>query len=121
MEYLFTLVLGALAGFLARWYMLRRDYRRVSGVTRRVGQFTSSLGLLGGLIGAVIVPALMERFSRSFLSAVSCHPVSRGAQHGAKHPDRYGSDGDGGTRQWLHLKASRAFLRPAIILPFGWR
>ena len=60
MEYLFTLVLGALAGFLARWYMLRRDYRQYPSYPQgwAIHLF---LGFIGGLIGAVIVPALMER------------------------------------------------------------
>ncbi len=60
MEYLFTLVLGALAGFLARWYMLHRDYRQYPSYPQgwAIHLF---LGFIGGLIGAVIVPALMER------------------------------------------------------------
>ena len=60
MEYLFTLVLGALAGFLARWYMLRRDYRQYPSYPQGWA-IHLLLWVIGGLIGAVIVPALMER------------------------------------------------------------
>lgn len=59
MEYLFTLVSGAFAGFLARWYMLRRDYRQYPSYPQgwAIHLF---LGFIGGLIGAVIVPAFLE-------------------------------------------------------------
>jgi uncharacterized membrane protein YeaQ/YmgE (transglycosylase-associated protein family) len=59
MEYLFTVLSGALAGFLARWYMLRRDYRQYPSYPQgwAIHLF---LGFIGGLIGAVIVPAFLE-------------------------------------------------------------
>ena len=65
----FTLVLGALADF---W----RVVHAASGLSA-VSELPAGLGnsplpwVYWGLIGAVIVPALMERFFRSFLSAVS--------------------------------------------------
>lgn len=59
MKYLSTLGLGTLAGFLARLYMLRRDYRQYPSYPQgwAIHLF---LGFIGGLIGAVIVPALMD-------------------------------------------------------------
>src|SRR5690554_4764367 len=60
MSYLFTLTLATLAGFLARLYMLRRDYRQYPSYPQgwAIHLF---LGFIGGSIGAVIVPAVLER------------------------------------------------------------
>ncbi|HHY10377.1 MAG TPA: hypothetical protein GX528_07410 [Firmicutes bacterium] len=60
MEYLVTLVTASLAGFFARWYMLRRDYRQYPSYPQgwAVHLF---LGFIGALIGAVIVPAFLEK------------------------------------------------------------
>ena len=59
MEYLFTIVLGTSAGLLARWYMLRRDYRQYPSYPQgwAIHLF---LGFIGGLIGAIIPPAFLE-------------------------------------------------------------
>lgn len=59
MEYLFTVVIGAVAGLAARWYMLRRDYRQYPSYPQgwAIHLF---LGFIGGLIGAIIVPAFLE-------------------------------------------------------------
>lgn len=54
-----TLVVATLAGFLARLYMLRRDYRQYPSYPQgwAIHLF---LGFIGGAIGAVIVPAVLE-------------------------------------------------------------
>lgn len=54
-----TLVVATLAGFLARLYMLRRDYRQYPSYPQgwAINLF---LGFIGGAIGAVIVPAVLE-------------------------------------------------------------
>lgn len=53
-------VLAALGGTLARWYMLQRDYRQYPSYPQgwAIHLF---LGFIGGTIGAVIVPAFLER------------------------------------------------------------
>ena len=60
MKYLTTVVMGALAGFFARWYMLRRDYRQYPSYPQgwAIHLF---LGFIGGLIGAIIVPSFIEQ------------------------------------------------------------
>jgi uncharacterized membrane protein YeaQ/YmgE (transglycosylase-associated protein family) len=60
MKYLITVIMGALAGFFARWYMLRRDYRQYPSYPQgwAIHLF---LGFIGGLIGAVIVPSFLEQ------------------------------------------------------------
>lgn len=59
MKYLFTLIIAILGGFLARLYMLRRDYRQYPSYPQgwAIHLF---LGFIGGSIGAIIVPALLE-------------------------------------------------------------
>ncbi|HHT91502.1 MAG: YIEGIA family protein [Bacillota bacterium] len=59
MKYLITLVVATSAGFLARLYMLRRDYRQYPSYPQgwAIHLF---LGFIGGSIGAVIVPAILE-------------------------------------------------------------
>lgn len=59
MKYLPTLVIATLAGFLARLYMLRRDYRQYPSYPQgwAIHLF---LGFIGASIGAIIVPALLE-------------------------------------------------------------
>ncbi len=59
MKYMLTLVVATLAGFLARLYMLRRDYRQYPSYPQgwAIHLF---LGFIGGAIGAVIVPAVLE-------------------------------------------------------------
>jgi len=58
-KYLLTLIIATLAGFLARLYMLRRDYRQYPSYPQgwAIHLF---LGFIGGFIGAVIVPAVLE-------------------------------------------------------------
>jgi len=58
-KYLFTLIIAILGGFLARLYMLRRDYRQYPSYPQgwAIHLF---LGFIGGSIGAIIVPALLE-------------------------------------------------------------
>lgn len=60
MKYLLTIVMAALGGFLARWYMLRRDYRQYPSYPQgwAIHLF---LGFIGGLIGSIIVPAFLEK------------------------------------------------------------
>ncbi|NLJ80425.1 MAG: hypothetical protein GX335_05320 [Firmicutes bacterium] len=60
MNYALTVITAALAGFLARWYMLRRDYRQYPSYPQgwAIHLF---LGFIGGLIGAIIVPAFLEK------------------------------------------------------------
>ncbi|NLL47012.1 MAG: hypothetical protein GX249_00355 [Firmicutes bacterium] len=59
MKYILTLVLAILGGVLARLYMLRRDYRQYPSYPQgwAIHLF---LGFIGGAIGAIIVPALLE-------------------------------------------------------------
>ena len=59
MNYLLTLVVATVAGFLARFYMLRRDYRQYPSYPQgwAIHLF---LGFIGASIGAVIVPAVLE-------------------------------------------------------------
>ena len=59
MKYLPTLVIATLVGFLARLYMLRRDYRQYPTYPQgwAIHLF---LGFIGGAIGAIIVPAILE-------------------------------------------------------------
>lgn len=59
MKYMFTLVIATLAGFLARLYMLRRDYRQYPSYPQgwAIHLF---VGFIGASIGAVIVPAVLE-------------------------------------------------------------
>lgn len=59
MKYLVTLGMATLAGLLARLYMLRRDYRQYPSYPQgwAIHLF---LGFIGGLIGAIIVPAFLE-------------------------------------------------------------
>lgn len=59
MKYLPTLVIATLVGFLARLYMLRRDYRQYPSYPQgwAIHLF---LGFIGGAIGAIIVPAILE-------------------------------------------------------------
>ncbi|HBN95955.1 MAG TPA: hypothetical protein DDZ66_06625 [Firmicutes bacterium] len=59
MKYIVTLGIATLAGFLARLYMLRRDYRQYPSYPQgwAIHLF---LGFIGGSIGAVIVPAVLE-------------------------------------------------------------
>lgn len=60
MKYLFTLTIATLAGFLARLYMLRRDYRQYPSYPQgwAIHLF---VGFIGAAIGAVIVPAVLEQ------------------------------------------------------------
>lgn len=60
MKYLLTITLASLGGFFARWYMLRRDYRQYPSYPQgwAIHLF---LGFIGGLIGAIIVPAFLEK------------------------------------------------------------
>jgi len=59
LKYLLTLVIATTAGFLARLYMLRRDYRQYPSYPQgwAIHLF---LGFIGGAIGAFIVPAVLE-------------------------------------------------------------
>ncbi len=59
MKYLVTLVVATLAGVMARLYMLRRDYRQYPSYPQgwAIHLF---LGFIGGAIGAIIVPAILE-------------------------------------------------------------
>lgn len=59
MKYLLTLVVATLAGLLARMYMLRRDYRQYPSYPQgwAIHLF---LGFIGGSIGAIIVPSILE-------------------------------------------------------------
>src|SRR5690554_1699857 len=59
MKYLPTLEIATLVGFLARLYMLRRDYRQYPSYPQgwAIHLF---LGFIGGAIGAFIVPAVLE-------------------------------------------------------------
>ena len=60
MSHIFTLLAGTGAGFLARLYMLRRDYRQYPSYPQgwAVHLF---VGFIGAAIGAVIVPAVLEK------------------------------------------------------------
>lgn len=60
MKYLLTIILATLGGFFARWYMLRSDYRQYPSYPQgwAIHLF---LGFIGGLIGAIIVPAFLEK------------------------------------------------------------
>lgn len=60
MKYMLTLIMGTLAGFLARLYMLRRDYRQYPSYPQgwAIHLF---LGFISGLIGSIIVPAFLEK------------------------------------------------------------
>lgn len=59
MKYLFTIGLAALSGLSARLYMLRRDYRQYPSYPQgwAVHLF---IGFIGALLGAVLVPSLVE-------------------------------------------------------------
>lgn len=59
MKYLATLTVATLAGFFARFSMLRTDYRQYPSYPQgwAIHMF---LGFIGGLIGAIIVPAFLE-------------------------------------------------------------
>ncbi|NMB00511.1 MAG: hypothetical protein GX971_03165 [Firmicutes bacterium] len=59
MSYIFTLVIATAAGFFARLYMLRRDYRQYPSYPQgwAIHLF---VGFIGAAIGAVIVPAVLE-------------------------------------------------------------
>jgi len=58
-KYILTLIIASLGGVLARLYMLRRDYRQYPSYPQgwAIHLF---LGFIGGSIGAIIVPALLE-------------------------------------------------------------
>jgi hypothetical protein len=60
MKYSLTIILATLGGLLARWYMLRRDYRQYPSYPQgwAIHLF---LGFIGGMIGAIIVPAFLEK------------------------------------------------------------
>src|SRR5690554_4561850 len=60
MSHIITLLTGTSAGFLARLYMLRRDYRQYPSYPQgwAVHLF---VGFIGAAIGAVIVPAVIEK------------------------------------------------------------
>ena len=60
MSHIVTLLTGTSAGFLARLYMLRRDYRQYPSYPQgwAVHLF---VGFIGAAIGAVIVPAVIEK------------------------------------------------------------
>ncbi len=60
MEYLFTIIVATLSGFFARLYMLRRDYRQYPSYPQgwAVHLF---LGFIGALLGAVLIPSLVEK------------------------------------------------------------
>lgn len=59
MKYLLTIIISTLGGLFSRWYMLRRDYRQYPSYPQgwAIHLF---LGFIGGLIGAIIVPAFLE-------------------------------------------------------------
>lgn len=59
MDYLFSVVLAALSGLAARLYMLRRDYRQYPSYPQgwAIHLF---IGFIGALLGAVLVPSLIE-------------------------------------------------------------
>ena len=59
MRYILTIIAATLAGLGARWYMLRRDYRQYPSYPQgwAIHLF---LGFIGGLLGAIIVPAFLE-------------------------------------------------------------
>lgn len=60
MKYLFTIWAATLAGFLARFYMLRRDYRQYPSYPQgwAIHLF---VGFIGATIGAIIVPSVLEK------------------------------------------------------------
>lgn len=60
MKYLFTIWAATLAGFLARFYMLRRDYRQYPSYPQgwAIHLF---VGFIGAAIGAIIVPSVLEK------------------------------------------------------------
>lgn len=60
MNYLLTIILASISGFFARLYMLRRDYRQYPSYPQgwAVHLF---IGFIGALLGAVLVPSLMEK------------------------------------------------------------
>lgn len=59
-KYWLTVVLSTGAGFLARLYMLRSDYRQYPGYPH--GYVTHlSLGFIAAALGAVAIPALVEK------------------------------------------------------------
>lgn len=60
MSHIFNLVTATTAGFLARLYMLRRDYRQYPSYPQgwAIHLF---VGFIGAAIGAVIVPAVIEK------------------------------------------------------------
>lgn len=60
MSHVVTLVTATTAGFLARLYMLRRDYRQYPSYPQgwAIHLF---VGFIGAAIGAVIVPAVLEK------------------------------------------------------------
>ena len=65
MSHIPNLILATLAGFLARLYMLRRDYRQYPSYPQgwAVHLF---VGFIGAAIGAVVVPAVWTRVGRGF-------------------------------------------------------
>ncbi len=60
MEYLPTILLATSGGLLARWYMLRRDYRQYPSYPQgwAIHLF---IGFIGALLGAIIVPSFIEQ------------------------------------------------------------
>lgn len=60
MKYLLTVVLAAVGGTLARWYMLQSDYRQYPSYPQG-WSIHLFLGFIGGSIGAILVPAFLEQ------------------------------------------------------------
>src|SRR5690554_4815359 len=60
MEYILTVALATRSGLMARFYMLRRDYRQYPSYPQgwAVHLF---IGFIGALLGAIIVPSFIER------------------------------------------------------------
>lgn len=60
MEYILTVALATGSGLIARFYMLRRDYRQYPSYPQgwAVHLF---IGFIGALLGAIIVPSFIER------------------------------------------------------------
>lgn len=60
MQYLLTIILGTIGGLLARFYMLRRDYRQYPSYPQgwAIHLF---IGFIGAFLGSIIVPSVLEQ------------------------------------------------------------
>lgn len=85
-----AVILGMIAGFLARLYMLRTDYRNYPSYPH--GYIIHlSLGAIAASLASIALPALLEEeYTADYIFGVMCPAVSGYPEYGAGNSDEVG-------------------------------